>query len=237
MYTNWLTLTSFIGWTCRACRFTTASTIASLRQSITELTKELTTLRSFIPLAVGTAAIPIHDGKAMDRQKRVGLAKNTLTFVPSATGRVVVPDVANDDADVIHNTGTCLGVPTDPITYSGALQLVTKKIVNLDRRKCKVNVSGLNSTNSTTTIDASTFSSLCHNHLHMSTSINNKIVTTKRLGSILASKKRRLLIIFDSASTAAPMCTLVLAYCEILVIIIRLITSSLIRICRLKKVV
>jgi len=87
----------------------------------------------------------------------------------------------------------------DRISYSDALQLVTKTIADSDRRRRNVSVTGLPETNSSMTSDTDAFTLLCNADLHMD--MLNKTFVTKRLG-IVDRKVRRLLVMFDIPTKA-----------------------------------
>ena len=188
-HTELLTLTAFIGWTCRACRFTTALTINQLKQSVVDLKSELIKIRSSIPLAVtaatGTGVINVGRQVAESEISPLNVS-HVLDIPPPPIG-----------TDVYPATSVPAAAPTERLTYASALTLMTKTISDTERRKRNVIVTGLpESTN-----DVSSIIQLFKTSLQMN--VGNSIVSTKRLGTENTNKYRRLLIVFNSLTVAS----------------------------------
>jgi len=116
----------------------------------------------------------------------------------SRSSDVLLPLAADASSDV--NAQSSLPPAPDRLTYSDAVKLVTKTLADSERRKRNVIVSGLSETANSKS-DVTVFTELCRSALQMD--VCNNIVSAKRLGPADRSKKRRLLIVFNSSSVAA----------------------------------
>jgi len=159
-----MALVRFLGWVCRACRFTDRSNLNKLKQTVTDLTREVKSLRSSILLAVtgrSTLANPV-DGTVTD------VTRSTATTEFSHRRSSATPNVQSTDRGAKQTLATTVS-PTQPstaFTLNDAVKLVNKSIADNNRRKLNVIVKGLPEPTSSSITNSMLFTDLCSFDLH-----------------------------------------------------------------------
>jgi len=106
---------------------------------------------------------------------------------------------AANDTIFQHDSSEHVVMPSsDHLTYADALKLVYKTIAQSDCRKLNIVVSGIREPTADTDTDFSLFTNICTRDLFFD--VRNKIVATKRLGTVNGAQTRRLLISFNSVN-------------------------------------
>jgi len=80
-----MALVRFMGWVCRACRFTDRSSLNKLKQTVADLTREVKLLRSSIPLT-GTGR-STHANTACDTTTKFSHRRSSATPSVHSTDR------------------------------------------------------------------------------------------------------------------------------------------------------
>ena len=118
-YADMISLTAFLGWSCRSCRFLSHKLIEELKSSVSSLASQLSELGRCIPLAVQPGSAPTVQLPASSSSTTVDLSSSTgVVSAGSVPGSAV-------------------------LTYKDALTLVTKSISDAERRKRNVVITGL----------------------------------------------------------------------------------------------
>jgi len=202
-HSDLISLTNFLGWTCRACRFDSALHVDALKKSVADLSVELKNLRSSLPLAV-SSCISRTDPVSSISQPIGALPVGALppADLPPTSIRppVTLVQPGSGSLPLLTTSAPATSVP-DRDLYSDVIKLVTKTIVESDRRKLNLIVSGLPESNPSLKTDGALFLDVSNKDLKLN--LNGKIAATKRIGKIIGSKPRRLLVTFTSAITAA----------------------------------
>jgi len=137
-YESMFKLIGLFGWTCRACRATSAPNLDNLKRTISDLTRELKQLRVSLPLAVHSMASRVLTSTSVfDEPLTVAHVQHSL-----------ISAVSQDNATATSTAQSRAPAITNTITYSEAVKLLTKTITESDRRKYNVIVSGLPELNS-----------------------------------------------------------------------------------------
>jgi len=161
-HSDLLSLTSFLGWTCRACRFDSAANLSTLQQSVTDLANEVKQLRSSIPLAI--KSLMNRSEATANRQTSLFLLTQADTAPPPTTptthGSIVAADPTTVEPLTVNIDSRAPSQAAPHMQYSDVVRLVTKTIALSDCRKLNIIVTGLPEPNQSSTTDAELFTKL-----------------------------------------------------------------------------
>ena len=172
-----LKLSSYIGWSCRSCRFLSRQSIVKLKETVKKLTTELDVLRRSLPLAVLVSG---------------GVNPSSL---PSSSA-----PVSNTTCPLVQPTSFPTSAAAGQLSYSDAVTLVTRTISDTERRKHNIILTGLQESNDISS-DLERFRNILKCELGL-TMYDDSVISTRRLGAARASGPRRLLVVFRSIASA-----------------------------------
>jgi len=129
-HSDLLSLTSFLGWMCCACRFDSAAILSTLKKSVTDLANELKQLGSSVHLAI--KSLMSRSEPTADRQTSLSFLTQVDTTPPATTptihGSIVAEHPTTVEPLTVNIDSHAPSQPAPPMQYSDVVRLVTKTI-------------------------------------------------------------------------------------------------------------
>jgi len=184
-HTDILNLTSFFGWTCRACRFEAPSLITTLRQKIDDLSNELKSLRSSIPVALSLTGTGKNKLSSIVSSAAVasgpsGVSSTGVTGGVSLGGpnEIIASDISVSVMSTALHSSAVQSTVMDKKLLDEVRTIVSRTISQTDRRKNNLVIMGLPESDGSAgaVADSSSFAELVF--AEMDIDISNNIISS-----------------------------------------------------------